>query len=59
MSERPTGDAGQMPISRRALFAYALPAMPLAALGLPLYPPVPTGYTEALAQDALRARIRQ
>ena len=41
------GDA-QSQISRRMLFAYALPAAPLAALGLPLYSLVPTYYTETL-----------
>lgn len=48
MSERPTGGEVQMPISRRMLLVYALPAMPLAALGLPLYSLVPTYYTEIL-----------
>ncbi len=48
MSERPTGVETQMPISRRMLLVYALPAMPLAALGLPLYSLVPTYYTETL-----------
>ncbi len=48
MSERPTGGEVQMPISRRMLLVYALPAMPLAALGLPLYSLVPTYYTETL-----------
>jgi GPH family glycoside/pentoside/hexuronide:cation symporter len=35
-------------ISGRTLLAYALPAAPLAALGLPLYSLVPTYYTETL-----------
>lgn len=38
--------AGRLPTGR--LIAYALPAMPLAALTLPLYVLVPTYYTEAL-----------
>ncbi len=48
MSEKPTGGEAQMPISRRMLLVYALPAMPLAALGLPLYSLVPTYYSETL-----------
>lgn len=35
-------------IARDVLFAYALPAIPIAALGLPLYSLVPTYYTETL-----------
>lgn len=35
-------------VSRWRLLAYALPAAPLAALGLPLYAVVPTYYTETL-----------
>jgi GPH family glycoside/pentoside/hexuronide:cation symporter len=48
MSEKLTGGEAQMPISRRILLVYALPAMPLAALGLPLYSLVPTYYSETL-----------
>jgi Na+/melibiose symporter-like transporter len=40
-------DLGQA-VSRWQLLAYALPAAPLAALGLPLYALVPTYYTETL-----------
>ena len=36
------------PVSRGMRLAYALPAAPLAALGLPLYALVPTYYTETL-----------
>ncbi|MET0749256.1 MAG: MFS transporter [Rhizobium sp.] len=36
------------PVGRWRLLAYALPAAPLAALGLPLYAVVPTYYTETL-----------
>lgn len=42
------GSGPETQISRRLLFAYALPAAPLAALGLPLYSLVPTYYTETL-----------
>lgn len=48
MNEKSSGDAGGMSINSRTLFAYALPAMPLAALGLPLYALVPTYYSETL-----------
>ncbi len=48
MSETDGGGAAVGRISRRVLFAYALPAAPLAALGLPLYALVPTYYTETL-----------
>ncbi|WP_275782466.1 MFS transporter [Pararhizobium gei] len=40
--------SGAQQIESRLLFAYALPAIPLAALGLPLYSLVPTYYTETL-----------
>lgn len=43
------GEPGSIPpINRWRLLAYALPAAPLAALGLPLYAVVPTYYTETL-----------
>ncbi len=48
MNEQPGGGVAEGRISRRVLFAYALPAAPLAALGLPLYALVPTYYTETL-----------
>lgn len=48
MNKPATGGGAEMQISRRMLFAYALPAAPLAALGLPLYSLVPTYYTETL-----------
>ncbi len=40
--------SGQRPIGWWRLLAYALPAAPLAALGLPLYAVVPTYYTETI-----------
>ena len=48
MSNPATGGGAGTPVSRRMLFAYALPAAPLAALGLPLYSLVPTYYSETL-----------
>lgn len=48
MNKPATGGAAEAQISRRMLLAYALPAAPLAALGLPLYSLVPTYYTETL-----------
>lgn len=48
--ERGIGEDGATAFSGRALmhFAYALPALPLAALALPLYVIVPTFYSEAI-----------
>jgi Na+/melibiose symporter-like transporter len=40
--------ASERSVTTRTLLAYALPAAPLAALGLPLYSLVPTYYTETL-----------
>ncbi|WP_428428753.1 MFS transporter [Pararhizobium sp.] len=48
MNKPTVGGVTQTQISRRMLFAYALPAAPLAALGLPLYSLVPTYYSETL-----------
>ncbi|WP_426228426.1 MFS transporter [Pararhizobium sp. DWP3-4] len=48
MNKPTAGGVARTQISRRLLFAYALPAAPLAALGLPLYSLVPTYYTETL-----------
>jgi GPH family glycoside/pentoside/hexuronide:cation symporter len=48
MNKPAAGGVAKTQISRRMLFAYALPAAPLAALGLPLYSLVPTYYTETL-----------
>ena len=48
MNKPATGGGAETQISRRMLLAYALPAAPLAALGLPLYSLVPTYYTETL-----------
>jgi GPH family glycoside/pentoside/hexuronide:cation symporter len=48
MNDQHGGCLAEGRISRRVLFAYALPAAPLAALGLPLYALVPTYYTETL-----------
>jgi GPH family glycoside/pentoside/hexuronide:cation symporter len=48
MNKSAAGGGAEIQISRRMLFAYALPAAPLAALGLPLYSLVPTYYTETL-----------
>ncbi|WP_276118259.1 MFS transporter [Pararhizobium qamdonense] len=48
MNNPATGGGAGTPVSRRMLFAYALPAAPLAALGLPLYSLVPTYYSETL-----------
>jgi Na+/melibiose symporter-like transporter len=48
MSNPAAGGGAKTQISRRMLLAYALPAAPLAALGLPLYSLVPTYYTETL-----------
>jgi len=48
MNRQHDGGAPGGRISRRVLLAYALPAAPLAALGLPLYALVPTYYTETL-----------
>lgn len=46
MSDRQT--AGLQTAGRLTLFFYALPAAPLAALGLPLYALIPTYYTETV-----------
>lgn len=46
MNDRQT--AGSRPAGRLMLFFYALPAAPLAALGLPLYALIPTYYTETV-----------
>ena len=48
MSENSAGGGAGPTFSRRMLVFYALPAAPLAALGLPLYSLVPTYYTETL-----------
>ena len=48
MNNPATGGGAGTPLSRRMLLAYALPAAPLAALGLPLYSLVPTYYSETL-----------
>ena len=45
---RPSDVANAQPTGWRQLLAYALPAAPLACLGLPLYALVPTYYTETI-----------
>lgn len=49
MTAESAGDpSGDRPLPSSLLTAYALPALPLAALGLPLYALVPTYYTETI-----------
>lgn len=48
MNKPAAGGVAETQIGRRLLFIYALPAVPLAALGLPLYSLVPTYYTETI-----------
>ena len=45
---RPNTDSTRATSAYRLYFAYALPAAPLACLGLPLYALVPTYYTETI-----------